>query len=81
MDQNNLTHEEFTTEIVLRWIVMLKECGPGIKYIKGRDNDTAYTFSKLPLIKFEVNYSNITREYLAASYCVDKLDSNTFPLP
>ena len=69
MDHNNLTYENFTTEIVMRWILLLEEYGPKIKYIKGPDNDEAEVLSRLSLIKYGVKYSNITREYLVKSYC------------
>ena len=59
---------------------MLEEYGLEIKYIKGPDNDAADALSRLPLINSYLTESHITREHLAESYCVDKLDSNTFPL-
>ena len=36
--------------------------------------------SRLPLINSDKNYIDITREHLAKSYNVDKIDSNTFRL-
>ena len=49
-DHKNITFENFTTERVLRWRLMLEEYGPEIKYIKGPDNDAADAVSRLPLI-------------------------------
>ena len=48
--------------------------------MKGRDNCTADALSRLPLINSDVTESNITREHLAESYCVNKLDKDTFPI-
>ena len=59
---------------------MLEEYGPIIKYIKGRDNDTEDTLSRLLLIISDVTESDITRETLSDNYRVDKLDDNTSPL-
>ena len=40
-DHRNLVDDNFTTEKVLRWRLLLgKEYAPTIKYIKGSDNDT-----------------------------------------
>ena len=51
-----------------------------IKYIKGHDNDAEDALSRLPLISSYVTNSNITREHLYESCCVDKLDSDILPL-
>ena len=34
----------------------------------------------LPLVNYDVKEINITREHLSEIYCVNKLDSNKFPL-
>ena len=49
-DHKNLTFENFTTERVLHWRLILEESGPEIKYIKGTDNGAACALSILPLI-------------------------------
>ena len=36
--------------------------------------------TRLPIINFDLKDRNIKREYLAETYCVDKLDSDTFQL-
>ena len=53
-DHKNLTFENFTTERVLRWRLMLEEYGPKIKDIKGPDNKTLHGLSKLLLINYDV---------------------------
>ena len=40
-NHNNLTFENFTTERVLRWRIMLEEYGYEIKYINVPDNDSS----------------------------------------
>ena len=50
---------------------MFKECGPGIKYIKGPDNDPEYALSRLPFINSDVKERKITREHLAGIYFVE----------
>ena len=40
MDHRNLNYDNFKTEKVLRWRLLLQEHTPNIKYIKGYDNDT-----------------------------------------
>ena len=60
-DHKNITFENFTTEIVLHWRLMLEEYGPEIKYIKRPDNDTADALSRLLLINSDVTDSDITR--------------------
>ena len=50
MDPNNLTYENFRTERVLRWRLLLEEYGPTIKYIWVPDIDAAASLSRLPLI-------------------------------
>ena len=79
-DHKNLTYENFTTERVLRWRLLLEEYGPTIKYIKGLDNDAADALSRLPLLDSAEAESEITKEMLAESYSVDKLDVTHFLL-
>ena len=78
-DHENITFENFTTEIVLFWRLMLEEYGPEIKYIKGPDNYAADAFSRLQLLKYDVTESNIPWEQFAESYGVNQLDGDTFP--
>ena len=79
-DNKNLTFQNFTTERVLHWRLMLEEYGPEIKYIKGPNNDAEDALSRLPLINSDVTESDVTREQLVESYGVDQLYGNTFPL-
>ena len=69
-EHKNSTYENFTTERVLRWRLMLEEYGPEIKYIKGPDNDTADALIRPQLINSDIEDSKITREHLAEIYCV-----------
>ena len=80
MNHKKLTYENFTTERVIFWCLLLEEYGPTIKYIKWPDNDAAEALIRILLINSDVKEIDITREYLAESHCVKKLDSNKFPL-
>ena len=80
MDHNNLIFDNFTTERVLRWRLILEEYGTEIKYIKGPDNNAADALISLPLINSDVEESKITREQLDESYGAEKLDGDTFSL-
>ena len=71
-DHKNLTFENFTKEIVLRWSLMLEEYRPEIKYIKGTDNEAAENLSKTPLINYDLTESDITRYQLVEIYGVDQ---------
>ena len=64
-DHKDIKFENFTTEIVLRWCLILEEYFPEIKYVKGPDVDAADALGRLPLFTSEVTESDITREQLA----------------
>jgi hypothetical protein len=38
MDHQNLTHKNFNTERVMRWLLIIEEFGPTMEYIKGPKN-------------------------------------------
>ena len=48
-DHKNLICKNFNTNRVLRWILLLKEYGMDVKYIKGEKNIVAYALSIFPL--------------------------------
>ena len=52
---------------------MLEEYWPNIKYIKGTDNDAADALTRIPFISYD-------KTRLPGSCCVEKLDSDMFPL-
>ena len=60
MDHNNIVYENFTTEIVPHWCLLLKYCGQNIDYIKGHDNDVEDSLIRLLLINSGVKDINIT---------------------
>lgn len=47
-DHQNLIHNSFTSDRVMRWRLYLEEYSPEIKYIKGEDNQAADALSRLP---------------------------------
>ena len=59
---------------------MMEEYGPDIKYIKLPDIDAVYSLIWILFINSEAKESDITREILSERYCVNELDSETFPL-
>ena len=59
---------------------MLEEYGLEIKYIKGPDKEVEEALIRLLLFNSDIKEIEIISEQLAARYCVDKLDSDTFPL-
>jgi hypothetical protein len=48
-DHKNLTHENFNTERVLRWRLLLEEFNPKLVYIKGAHNVIADALSRLDI--------------------------------
>ena len=47
-------YEHFTIKILLRWRLLLEECVPAIKYIKGTDNVTLDDLIKIALINSDI---------------------------
>ena len=47
-DHQNLIHNSFTSDRVMRWRLYLEEYSPEIRYIKGENNQAADTLSQLP---------------------------------
>ena len=48
-DHKNLTYNNFNTNRLLIWRLILKDYGPDIEYIKGEKKILAYTLSRSPL--------------------------------
>ena len=61
MYRKNITFENFTTEIVICWRLILEEYGPEIKYIKGPDNESADALIRLSMINYYITESDVTR--------------------
>ena len=65
-DHENITYENFTTEIVINyWRQPLEEYRPNITYIKVSDNETADALIRLPLLNSDVKDINIRRGHLS----------------
>ena len=67
---------------MLRWRLILEECGPDIEYIRGEKNIAAYALSLLPnsgnqYITHEQTY---TTETMSEVYEIEELPEGTFPL-
>ena len=74
-DHNNLTYNNFNTECIMRWQLLIEEFGPTIEYIKGPKNIIANALSRLDLVSSPSNVQD-----LANCYGLDKddLPSNAF---
>ena len=48
-DHKNLTYKVFNTEHVMRWLLICKEFGPKLVYLKGKKNIIADAISRLKL--------------------------------
>ena len=59
-DHKNLTCNNFNTNIVLIWRLILKEYGPNIKYIRGDKNIVSYALSRLTLNSNQETTKNST---------------------
>ena len=68
-DHKNLTYNNFNTQCVMRWWLLIEEVGPTIKYIKGPKNIIADALSRLDLLSLPSNIQD-----LANCYGLDKDD-------
>ena len=48
-DHKNLVHKTFNTERVMRWRLIIEECGPKLTHIKGENNIVADALSRMRL--------------------------------
>ena len=75
-DHKNLTYNNFNTERVMRWRLILEEFGPELKYIKGENNVVAEA-----LYRLDMNYNqyilNISERY---GYDDDDLPDSSDPI-
>ena len=58
-DHKNLTYQQFNTERVMRWRLLLEEFGPTLTYIKGEHNIVADALSRLDLTEEDINTENL----------------------
>ena len=74
-DHKNLTYNNFNTECIMTWWLLIEEFGPTIEYIKGPKNIIADASSRLDLVSLPSNVQD-----LANCYGLDKddLPSNAF---
>ena len=40
-DHKNSTHDDLKSERVLRWCLLMQECGPDVRHVKGPENAAA----------------------------------------
>ena len=48
-DHKNLTYKQFNTERVMKWRLIIEECGPALHYIQGEKNIVADALSRLDI--------------------------------
>ena len=74
-DHKNLTYNNFNTERVMRWQLLLEECGPTLDYIKGYNNIVADALSRL-----EIEEKQIDEIQMAETFGMEKIPTKTYPL-
>ena len=72
-DHKNLTFDNFTTDRVRRWRLIVEEYAPTIIYIKGVKNEVADALSRLPITDSPSDESAFIESCFA-------IDADTFPL-
>ena len=72
-DHQNLIHNSFTSDRVMRWRLYLEEYSPQIKYIKGEENATADAISRLPKMinQMEIIHVPDIKEFLTVEEMSD----------
>ena len=76
-DHKNLTCNNFNTERVMRWRLILEEYGPELRYIKGEANVVADALSRLDMLADHPVSEEDVAEMFAAD---DMIWSKEFPL-
>jgi hypothetical protein len=77
-EHKNLTYQQFNTEQVMQWRLLLEEFGPTVRiYIKGKHNIVANALSRLDLTEQE----NITENLDKVLNFKEELPEDSFPLP
>ena len=72
-DHQNLIHNSFTSDRVMRWRLYLEEYSPQIKYIKGEENAAADAISRLPKMMNQLEVINVPdiKEFLTVEEMSD----------
>ena len=73
-DHKNLTYNNFNTECIMRWWLLIEEFGPTIEYIKGPKKNIANALSRLNLVSLPSNVQDLVN-----CYGLD-LPSDAFPI-
>ena len=68
-DHNNLVYKTFNTERVMRWRLLIKEYGPELCYIKGKDNIVADVLSR-----YDMKEQEFSVDAFAFNYEVKAMD-------
>lgn len=82
-DHKNLSCDNFNTERVMRWRLLIEEFGPKIEYTKGSKNSVADALSRLERADEEHHEQGSVPTVLetnAEAFNLEELDADTFPL-
>ena len=86
-DHQNLIHNSFTSDRVMRWRLYLEEYSPDIEYIKGPENEAADALSRLPKILNNLEQEEGTNqvelfslEEMAEFFHVSETENRTMPI-
>jgi hypothetical protein len=79
MDHQNLMHNNFTMDHVMRWRLLIEEYAPTFHHIKGKNNTAADALSHLPFYETCLQEHDYNAYILAECYDMEP-DKKTFPL-
>lgn len=80
-DHKNLTYENFNTDRVMRWRLIIEEYNCEFKYIKGSKNVIADALSRLDTTNNpDIDSPMPTRETLSESFAISSLPEDIIPL-
>jgi hypothetical protein len=80
-DHKNLIHNDLKSERVHRWRLLMEECGPDIRHVKGPENTMADALSRLPTANDpEKPHVMPSREELADCSAKNAEENWSFPI-
>ena len=79
-DHMNLTRRDLKSTRLLHWRLLLEEFAPTFSYLRGEDNVTADTLSRLPLDPTVTVDDEVVEELLQESMLFYPVESDAFPL-
>ena len=80
-DHQNLTYVKHNTERVMRWRLLIEEYGRQLVYIKGKHNEVADAFSRLPTDESIAPIEDLHSYQIAEAFGIDKEEVDTYNYP